>query len=445
MIHKLPLIALLLIAFAMPAVLLAEKTGPDESVQGKDETASKETPAQDNPNKQESVEAKEQQKQDKPGDQADQNKPADQPPANPAEAKKARFEQQKDAVKAKLKLDKFSEPMNDVLKDLLAEAMVGWTVNGKWPRDKADYAASRPDIKLDNKELIQVMTMKIHASAMLDGYVRWQLASFEPDLSILTPAQRLEYVRQMPRVLREPEPRVKEMNKAIRVYIERVKAAAKSGQPTYHVSGASAMSIGPAPGGIGFQSLRVPVHQAYFMDFDGDPIGFQPTLSVLNTGTSLTVGGTVSADGRYVTLTVQSLNSTLSQIREFSTAAATASRNLRDDVVADLPREGGLRLAGLMLDLQNRLAVGHRSADEVAKKAVEEAKALRSDPSLTKATRDQLIDLLRDLQRERSQIITGVTGSVSKGFTAKTETIELSNSDYNAMNAYLRGREYRGQ
>ncbi len=76
--------------------------------------------------------------------------------------------------------------------------------------------------------------------------------------------------------------------------------------------------------------VMVVTQTAFVSDLEpvSDADGFDPTLGVVNSGVVLQVTGTISADRRYVTLTVTPRISTVSSIEEFTT---TAIRDNNDD------------------------------------------------------------------------------------------------------------------
>ena len=70
--------------------------------------------------------------------------------------------------------------------------------------------------------------------------------------------------------------------------------------------------------------------------FGGGAIAFEPEISIINSGVLNDVQGTVSADRKYVTLTMQPQNSNLLALREFSFGQQT---NLGPVGIGATPRD----------------------------------------------------------------------------------------------------------
>ena len=94
-----------------------------------------------------------------------------------------------------------------VMIQLNKEAIDAWRDNQPWPRDKSNYA-QRANITLPNADLVRILSQRMHSNPALDGYVKWQILSFHPDLAGLAIKTYRQIIATLPGLLRQPQPSV---------------------------------------------------------------------------------------------------------------------------------------------------------------------------------------------------------------------------------------------
>jgi hypothetical protein len=105
----------------------------------------------------------------------------------------------------------------------------------------------------------------------------------------------------------------------------------------------------------------------------------RPTLSVVQSGTTMYVSGSVSPDGRYVTAGVQASSANLVRLRKVAVGANTPVAAARDAIVSALPEANGVRLAAMMKDTWDRIESGDKSYEKAVDRLVAEASRLTPD------------------------------------------------------------------
>ncbi|MCC5829002.1 MAG: hypothetical protein JJU36_06095 [Phycisphaeraceae bacterium] len=325
------------------------------------------------------------------------------------------------------------EAANRVIRAMAIEAARGWRDEGDWPRRRADFARDWEGDPPTQEQLKRLLTQRLHDEPALDGYLRWQLLSFEPDVAEWDSAAQLALIRGMPRVIPPPQPNVGAMNQARREALARVDAPAQT-RVEIRNSAMGDLSFG-VPGGV-----QVAQERAFIGGFQPVPgtAAVQPEIRSVWSGTSLTVSGSISPDGRFVSLNLRIFRQELTELRQQVIRQGIPGVQFRSQVIQQLPSANGVRLAALMSDLNDRMQAGDPSWRGLVDKVVEEAQRVGADPQLSREARSELLDYARRLSRGRNTIVSDVR--FENGQYAAVQThIQLPRERYQEIVAALRG------
>ncbi len=232
-----------------------------------------------------------------------------------------------------------------VLSMLRREAQT-WHRDRTLPRDTSNFAQDR-QLAMDDVEVIRLLGRTLHDHTVIDAYIKWQLLSFEPDLSSLTTHDYAVILSHLPALEPMPGPADATNRRA---------AAALHQMQAQRAQEKAAARANAMPAGDRFD---VPGNVR-----GGVPAGSAPTISVVQEGAVLDVEATVSpSDPRYVTMTTRASTATVVDIRTVPVVAAGNAVRVagRDQLIAALPQAGGVQLVAMFTDLRDRLAAGDAS------------------------------------------------------------------------------------
>ena len=99
--------------------------------------------------------------------------------------------------------------VREVVKELAAEARASLKDQGIWPRQEADYAAKK-HLSLDSDVVIKSLGRRLDRNPAVDGYIKWQLLSFKPDLTRASRRQHGAIVKALPKLAPRPGPTSKQ-------------------------------------------------------------------------------------------------------------------------------------------------------------------------------------------------------------------------------------------
>ncbi len=343
------------------------------------------------------------------------------------------------------KLDPKMAPIDRAMRLIAYEGGKAFLETGRWPRNRPDFAADHPDLKVKRENLLNAMSIRLHRHPIMDGYIKWQLLSFLDDgWGELPLEQQQAMVQGLPVIPRHPEPNLKAINAAIRAHLAQARSQTNS-NPGVNVHSPGTGSFSNAPAGqLGFGGFRIRFQHAFVTDFN--PVtrgGFDPTLSVVNSGTLLVVNGTVSADRRYITITTELINSQLEELRDFNFYAVRSPLAFREEVIDNaLPRQNGVRLFAMMKDVNDRILAHSPTTGEAVERLVEEAHASRRDPAIPAQARATLYKHLKELNRVQAETVRKVERGRGQTYVGDTDTLRLGTRNFTAVAAYLRGRDY---
>ncbi len=294
--------------------------------------------------------------------------------------------------------------VSKVTNDISREARMGWAAERDWPHEEADHS-SRQEVALLNRQIIQSLMKRQDNHPAVDGYVRWQLLSYAPDLSEARPQEIRSMIANLPSLTRLPVPP----------------------QPR------NILRPGDHGGGAYFFSG---VQRAFISDLRPVPgaRGYNPTLSVVNVGTGLSF-------------------ETPEEVIEKSRGAAydhVASRpvieklnvptaNYRTRLMELIPSEGGLKLEALFTDMKDRIEAGDPSYKDACQAFFNEAHAMRDDPSIPEKTRWMLIHQMKTLGAKKVLVLKDIKIDNAGNMSVAREAVAFPRQHLDTAIEYLRG------
>lgn len=94
--------------------------------------------------------------------------------------------------------------IQEVLQELAMEGRQ-FRETGEWPRRFINYRVER-GVSLPNEAVINALTRPLDRDPAVDGYIKWQLLGFQPDLSEQSGGRLGQIVRGFPKILPKPDP-----------------------------------------------------------------------------------------------------------------------------------------------------------------------------------------------------------------------------------------------
>lgn len=243
-----------------------------------------------------------------------------------------------------------------------------------WPRREADFAAEK-NWTLPNEPILRMLTRRTSQNPALDGYVKWQLLSFGPDLSRIDTDMARRIVANMPKPLEQPEPQLDPR----RLGANQAQLIIRGGLRHIRELGVEV--------GVGAAAA-------------------EPRLSVVTSGSGISIGGRGRGGFHpaFALRVADQANRYLDRARERIDRANRAILAYRDQVIQAMPRTGGLRLAVMLKDVRQRLEAGDPTTQRAFRRVVNAAEELAADPSLSASTRRELARWARTLGRMERQV-----------------------------------------
>lgn len=248
-----------------------------------------------------------------------------------------------------------------------------------WKRDRAlrryaDYS-SRVQFGLTNRQLIAALLKRQDNHPTVDAYVRWQLLSFEPDLSEARDIELRRMVAMMPELTHLPAP-----PKAGNIL------KGENGAGAYFFSGRQRA----------FLSDLVPVPGSG---------GANPRLGVISSGAGISAA---TFDPQ------KAIETARGHTYDFVKSVATVEYlngpaiHYRDAFVRMLPTAEGFRLEVMFNDMKDRIEAGDPGYKTAAQAFFDEAQRTRTDKSISPRTRAKLVFNMRDLARKRTLVVKAI-------------------------------------
>lgn len=246
--------------------------------------------------------------------------------------------------------------------------------NGKWARDKSEFAKA-VDYEVDRQKLAIAMLQRLHLKPEVDAYIKWQLLSFNPDFSVLRKDQMTRLIATMPAVSPHPKPRIEVPE-----------------QPNI------SMTFGQEV------SRRVIGRNGTTRRVTGRP----PAL-ITNDATRL--GNTTPTPTKDMAKRVEEANDRLDREMKAAEEANEMIFTYRDALSDIMPDKGAINLEILFADVKHRLLAGDVTALDRSLVLAEECKKMAGSPELGDEQKTSLIRGLRILVANQSIIVTGITYS----------------------------------
>ena len=286
-----------------------------------------------------------------------------------------------------------------VIQKLRHEAYDGWKKGSNWQRTEPSFAAEM-NWAVPQEDVIRAMTRKLDRNPAVDAYIKHQLLSFAPDLSIATPQQFALMFNHAPMPLDAPKPQVQRRG-----------------------GGQDAMI---------FFGRQV----GYVRDLDpvvGDgSVAFNPRIGVVGEGQGFSTTATAQ-----LLATVQQANERLATARESVAKLNVPVLAYRDALVQRGSTNAQTQLGALLKDVQDRLAAGNPTAPQAMSRLMERAPELAKDSGIRQEARNSLADWAMELAKIRTPVVTEV-GLKGQEFDYRGEVLAISEDDAKTLAGYIR-------
>lgn len=274
------------------------------------------------------------------------------------------------ATAPSLRLPPRPAQISRVVSELLEEAVASWSRNEAWPRTQCDYA-TRLNLALPSEDVTRLLTRRIHTNPTIDGYVKWQLLSFNPQLVPTDEKTIRALVATFPDLIGQPEPEM------------------------------------PKPGTTTPGTLSYGRHQSVMRN----------RLAQLQTGSTaplVSLGGSGGAIGPQFTPPSPGLSPAASQanllrMRKLVQEVNQPSLDYREMVVQLIPRADGVRIWAMIDDVKDRLVAGDTSYRPATDRLVKECREFAQEQaSISPLWRPRIVGGLRELARLKTSVVQGI-------------------------------------
>jgi hypothetical protein len=72
-----------------------------------------------------------------------------------------------------------------------------------WPRSEANFAQDK-NWTVPDEQVLRALQRRVHPNPAIDGYIKWQLLSFEPEMSELDENAARRIIASMPKLMSPP-------------------------------------------------------------------------------------------------------------------------------------------------------------------------------------------------------------------------------------------------
>lgn len=286
-----------------------------------------------------------------------------------------------------------------VISKLRKEALDAWRQDKQWPRRSADFAAAM-NWTVPEDQIVGALGRRLDRNPTIDAYLKWQLLSFGPNLSQLSPDEFSRIFNAAPEPLDAPRPQVQR----------------KGPQ-----GGAAMMFFGRQVG--------------YVADLDpvvgNGVVAYNPRMGVASEGVGF------GADAKVELLrAVDRANRQLSDARTLIKTANQPVLAYREALIERVPADPGLRLAVLMKDARDRIAAGDDSAGAASQRLMQGAPKLAESKDMDPAARAKLAEWAAALARMRTPVVTAV-GLEGMDFRYDHHFVELGPDEAKRLQGYI--------
>lgn len=95
--------------------------------------------------------------------------------------------------------------INDVIRDIAKEAKDSLAETKDWPRKASDYA-QKNNLEMDSDDVLTALGRNLDRSDAIDGYIKWQLLSFNPNFAEAAGREWSGIVRGLPQLTPRAQP-----------------------------------------------------------------------------------------------------------------------------------------------------------------------------------------------------------------------------------------------
>lgn len=316
--------------------------------------------------------------------------------------------------------DESLQPIEIAVGQLVAEAEISWRHKRNWPRSESDIAAEFEDALTDD-DILDALSASLHKDVAMDGYIKWQLLSFNADIDAASAKRARKIASALPRLIPQPNPIDQLPRKKTRIKV------------------ASFLLRGEHP-------AFIPPLSPIFADRDLYHVKYQST--VVSSGSAVGgVGQTVERplhiDMRdYVKITevVDEGNTQLLRLRRIVQDANRPAILYRNAVVKRLPQHGGIQLGVMYQDMADRIHAGDPTHSEAARRFVQECISISRDRTVKSRLRKRLIAELQKLHRITVEVTRSVTTLEVNRFRVDINEVRLSDNNLNTAVDALKGK-----
>ncbi|MHC4995878.1 MAG: hypothetical protein ACYTGQ_12590 [Planctomycetota bacterium] len=274
------------------------------------------------------------------------------------------------------------------------EARAAWAKDKKWPRDQMNFATDK-NWAVPSESVATALGRQLNKNPAIDGYIKWQLLSFNPTLADLKPQTFNQLVARTPDPLDQPTPEVREPR-------------------------------GSSPGRV---FMAFGTQQSYISDLDpvvaNGAVAYNPRVSTITSGLVLDVEGAASPALNQV----RRVNDQLAAARDMVGEANRAIVAYREELINKLEVDGATRLGLIFKDVRARIRAGEPSYTRAMAQLVTESKRLGRDESITPKIRGTLLKWSKDLAEIETPVVNSVDLDLKGGLKYDVTRMAIAEDD----------------
>ena len=294
--------------------------------------------------------------------------------------------------------------VSKVTDEISKEARQGWSERQQWPHDEADYS-TRSDTGMTNRQLIGALMKRQDSHPAVDGYVRWQLLSYVPDLSEAKEIELKRMIGTLPSLSRLPIP----------PEARNVLDKANGGGGGFFFSGKQQA----------FQSDLRPVPGAGIA---------APQLSVLGGGSGLSF-----EDPEKVIEKSRGAAYDLVKSRGIIEKLNVPTYQFRVGLINMLPKDGGIKLEALFEHMKDCIEAGDPHYKKACQDFYNEAFRTQADESVPEKTRYSLVQQMKLLAPRTILVVVDIKIDDRGNMQVQREGVKFPKEHVPQLLAYLLG------
>lgn len=299
-------------------------------------------------------------------------------------------------------------PIGRVLSQLKTEAQAQWKEDLTFPRQASDFA-QESGVTVDHAAVITALQRRVNLQAPIDAYIKWQLLSFDVDLSHLDDKELRRIVVRMPRMKRPPKPR-----------LSGVQRSQAGGGMGFQMGAQMPLQSGRSrPGQQGAVKSVRKVGDKTIVERRPLP----ETQSGFSMGSSSS-GSTRTTDPRRA---VERANQRLQNDRKEYEATNRIIVTYRDALLDRLPMHASMRLDVMLDDLDERIRAGDRSFSDSYNRFIGEVERRQSTDPMPDERRVMLARRLYRIGRRHTTVVQSVSIDASGRIVQRGASIRLGN------------------